>query len=537
MVTVLALAAIGAILVVASLSLARNATSGSGHEARGAVALQAADAGVSAYMARLAHDPDYHLTFVDPAEDPRVPAGGGAAVGPGEAWPGGAWTYAGSPVSFAELHDVSARYGTAEYGLRVYTDAQAGPDAITIQSLGRVGGDRPDPLSRAVQVRVRPATLARFQMVSDASITLAESVSTDGQIYSNDDVNHRGTATGPLYAQGTVCDEGSGAGLLDIVTRDGSTPCAGVSETGDFPGGAFDSVSSPSISDELSGPVDLDRFEEARLALRAAAQSGGLYFDSTTASTGGLLEGLLGTLGLAGWMAQLLEDPAGGPGQIRVYPIVNLDIPLVSTVLDLLGLSLPVALPVLGCGETYDLPDNGAVYFEQSVVVSSKLEASLLCGGDSVLGSAESVVDGEVTIGSGHDIQIGGDITYAATGDNVLGLLAERDVGISALAIDADDPLGSDIQVRAASVAIDGEWRTGLPVGIAVPIVAPEGLLHGTLSYTGMMGTRQGFDVSQYQATELVYDPSLAELPPPFFPSFDGGFVAGYWREVEPPAA
>ena len=532
-VTTVLLCAVLAVLVTMSLTLANSATSGSGHEARGAVALQAADAGVNRYMARLATDSGYTMEFVDPAEDARVPTAGGAAVQPGQPWPGGTWTYAGAPSTRTTLQ-TGSRFGRTDYSLRVYPEA--GGDAVTVQSVGRVGADTPKPLSRAVQVRIQPGSFASFQIVSDKAITISAATRTDGKVYSNEDVNHRGTADGPLYAQGNVCDQGTDVAiLLGIITSDTGQPCGGVSEAAQFEHGAYDEDSLPSIDDEIPGPIDFDRFETARQSVRTAALNGGLYISGSSASTGGLLETLLGALGLTGYMAQLEENPSG-PGRIRVYPIINLDIPLVSPLLNLLGLSLPVNLPLLGCPVTYDLPANGAVYFEQTVVVSTKLEASLLCGGQSLLGGQPSVVDGEVTIASGGDIQIGGDIQYAATGDNVLGLLAKDDLGISALAIGLSSVLANDLSFRGAAVAVGGEWRGGLPIGLAVPIVAPSGLLHADLTVTGMMGAREGFNLSQYQTTDLGYDPELDELPPPYFPTFDTGWTKGYWREVTPPA-
>jgi hypothetical protein len=409
-------------------------------------------------------------------------------------------------------------------------------NSVVVQSVGRVGADTPRPLSRAVQVRLQPGSLASFQVLSDESITISATTHTDGKVYSNGDVNHRGTADGPLYAQGRVCDQGQdNALLLGIITSDPAESCGSVSETSQFPNGAYDGHSLPPIEDEIPGPVDFDKFEAARLAVKAAAQNGGVYINSTTASSGGLLEGLLGALGLSGYMATFEENPSG-PGHMTVYPIINLDIPLVSPLLNLLGLALPVNLPLLGCPTTYDIPANGAVYFEQTVVVSTKLEASLLCGGKSLLGGQTSVVDGEVTIASGADIQIGGDVRYAATGDNVLGLLAKDNIGISALAIGLSSVLANDLDFRGAAVAAGGQWRGGLPIGLAVPIVAPSGLLHADLTVTGMMGAREGFNLSQYQTTDLSYDPALDELPPPYFPTFDTGWTKGYWREVTPPA-
>ena len=314
-VTTVLLCAVLAVLVTMSLTLAKSATSGSGHEARGAVALQAADAGVNRYMARLASDSGYTMKFVDPAEDARVPTAGGAAVPPGQPWPGGTWTYAGAP---ADAHHPADRLALRR-GPTTHCASTPRP-AATRSRCSRSGAwapTRPSPLSRAVQVRIQPGSFASFQILSDESLTISASTRTDGKVYSSGDINHRGTADGPLYAQRDACDQGADVAiLLGIITSDNSQPCGGVTETSQFEHGAYDARSLPSITDELPGPIDFDAFEQARLAVRTAAMDGGLYINGSSASTGGLLETLLGALGLTGYMAQLEENPSG-PGRIR----------------------------------------------------------------------------------------------------------------------------------------------------------------------------------------------------------------------------
>jgi hypothetical protein len=263
-VTAVLLCAVLAVLVTMSLALAKSASSGSGHEARAAVALQAADAGVNRYLARLASDSGYATKYVDPAEDPRIPTAGGAAVQPGQPWSGGTWTYAAAPTTRTALHDATARFGATDYSLRIYPEAGT-TNVVTVQSVGRVGANTPNPLSRAVQVRLQPGSLASFQIVSDESITISAATRTDGKVFSNEDVNHRGTADGPLYAQGHVCDQGTDVAiLLGIITSDTAQPCGGVSETAQFEAGAYDGDSLPSVDDEIPGPIDFDRFETAR---------------------------------------------------------------------------------------------------------------------------------------------------------------------------------------------------------------------------------------------------------------------------------
>lgn len=509
-VSALALTAILAILVTLGFSLAGNATGGSGHEARSAVALQAADAGVNQYMARLVDDRFYYTHFVDPAEDPRIPVAGGDPVLPGVAWPGGAWTYAGPPQTWTELQGPGARYGTSAYSLRVFPPGP-GSDVVTIQAAGRVGGDTPNPLIRAVEARLEPTNVSDFQMVSDRDITYGSGATTNGKIYSNGDINHRGTVGEELYAAGEICKEGSDSDLLGlgILTSTHPNPCS-TSGASSFPDGAYDSVSTPGFDDKVQVPIDFSRFEEARLAVKDAAQNGGIYRKKT------------GSVLATAWFLRFRDD-----GRVDIHPIISL-----------LGIGMPleVTTPLLGCGETLEIPSNGAMYFEEPVLVSSNLALSMLCNGSTVdLGSRPSVVDGRVTVASSDKVLIGGNITYETSGDDVLGLIARHDVVISALAVNLDQVVGNDLTIRAASIAVQGEWRTYLPLGLGLPGNLG-GLLHDHLDYTGMQATKGGFDISQYQTSEFHYDETLRELVPPYFPIFEGSWRSAYWREITPPA-
>jgi hypothetical protein len=510
-VSALALTAILAILVTLGFSLAGSATGGSAHEARSSVALQAADAGVNQYMARLVDDRYYYSHFVDPAEDPRIPVGGGEPIPPGVAWPGGAWTYASGPSqTWAQLHDASARYGTSQYSLRVFPPA-AGSDVVTIQAVGRVGADRPNPLVRAVEVRLEPTNVSDFQMISDRDITYGSAATTNGKVYSNGDINHRGSATAGLYAKSQICDQGDDFDLLGlgILTTTHPNPCSG-SEASGFAAGAFDNSTTPSFNDRVQVPIDFSRFEESRLEVKAAAQNGGIYRKRT------------GGLRADAWFLRFRDD-----GKVDIHPIIGL-----------LGIGMPleVTAPLLGCGETLNVPANGAMYFEEPVLVSSNLALSVLCNGSTVnIGTRPSVVDGRVTVGSSDKIMIGGNISYEQDGDDVLGLIARHDVVISALAVNLNQGLGNDLSIRAASIAVQGEWRTYLPLGLGLPGNLG-GLLHDHLEYKGMQATKAGFDISQYQSMEFSYDDTLRELRPPYFPIFEGSWRSAYWREITPPA-
>ena len=168
------------------------------------------------------------------------------------------------------------------------------------------------------------------------------------------------------------------------------------------------------------------------------------------------------------------------------------------------------------------MPTNGAMYFEQSVVVGDGSTLSDDCGG---VGPRPSVVNGRVTVATSSDqnLYVGGDIAYAAEGDDVLGLISGREVIIAEYV-----PL--DLTWRAASLAQNGRWRTnrGSPRN-------PNP--HGRMHYIGAQATREGGYASMFREREYEYDETLQRLRPPFYPVLEGAWSTRYWREVAAPGA
>ena len=67
--------------------------------------------------------------------------------------------------------------------------------------------------------------------------------------------------------------------------------------------------------------------------------------------------------------------------------------------------------PTCGAPTTYNVPTNGAIYSNETVII----------GGT---GTAASTVNGRVTVTSNNDIVIGNNITYQPGTNSVLGLVA-----------------------------------------------------------------------------------------------------------------
>ena len=470
LITTIAITGILALLVLASLSFARSSTQQTARQGRTDIALQVADAGINEYESRLVEDPRYYDHWVDRAEDPRIDPYG-AVHAPGTAWtPGVSWTYAGPSQTWSQIQD--ARFGTAAYSLRVTAPA-AGSDLVTIQSTGQSGRNSPKPVTRSVQSQIHPSSIADFQIISNATIKYGSTATTTGKLYSAGDINHQGVAEAPAYAQHYVCSS-------NYTNCPSSSVPASV-----FRAGAYDSATTPSFQKKFPTPIDFSHFTQSRLDIKDAAAAGGTAWNDPTASA---------------WLVQFLAD-----GRARVFRISGTSDP---------GQSLNT----IGCPTTINVPANGAMYFEQSVIVSDGTNKTDSCG--STVGPRDSVVNGRVTIASKGNVYVGGNISYAASGDDVLGLIAANEIIVTKYT-------PSVLNWRAASLAQSGQWRTyqGNPDGN-----------HSSMTYTGSQTTSDGGYASMFSNRTYDYDETLQRLRPPFYPILEGTWATYYWREVLPPS-
>ena len=470
LITTIAITGILALLVLASLSFARSSTQQTARQGRTDIALQVADAGVNEYESRLVEDPRYYDHWVDRAEDPRIDPYG-AVHAPGTAWtPGVSWTYAGPSQTWSQIQD--SRFGTAAYSLRV-SPPPAGSDLVTIQSTGQSGRNSPMPVTRSIQSQIHPSSIADFQIISNATIKYGSTARTTGKLYSSGDINHQGVAEAPAYAQHYVCSSNS-------------TNCSSSNVPSSvFRAGAYDSATTPSFQKKFPTPIDFSHFTQSRLDIKDAAEAGGTAWDNPTASA---------------WEVQFLAD-----GRARVFKITNTSDP---------GQSLST----IGCPTTVNVPANGAMYFEQSVIVSDGTNKTDACS--ATVGPRASVVNGRVTIASKGNVYIGGNISYAASGDDVLGLIAANEIIVTKYT-------PSVLTWRAASLAQSGQWRTyqGNSDGN-----------HSSMTYIGSQTTSDGGYASMFDSRTYEYDDTLQRLRPPFYPILEGTWATYYWREVLPPS-
>ena len=126
-------------------------------------------------------------------------------------------------------------------------------------------------------------------------------------------------------------------------------------------------------------------------------------------------------------------------------------------------------------------------------------------------------VNGRVTVGSGQDIVVAGNIAPVTAGDDVIGLVAYSDLWVAAYA-------PNTLTWNAAVLVQTNTWHS-------------TGASHGAgsvMTFTGSAATATGGSFSEYASRIYAYDPNLQFLSPPWFPSIDDTYTVAFFREVAP---
>ena len=146
----------------------------------------------------------------------------------------------------------------------------------------------------------------------------------------------------------------------------------------------------------------------------------------------------------------------------------------------------------------HTVPSNGAIYTDVDAIVSGP-------------------VNGRVTVGSGQNIVVAGNIAPVTGGDDVIGLVAYSDLGVAAYAPN----------VLTWNAAILVETNTSRSTGASHRAGS-------VMTFTGSAATATGGSFDEYASRIYAYDPNLRFLPPPWFPSIDDTYTTAFFREVKP---
>ena len=182
------------------------------------------------------------------------------------------------------------------------------------------------------------------------------------------------------------------------------------------------------------------------------------------------------------------------------------------------------AAPTCGAATTYNVPSNGAIYSDQTVVVGST--------------SAASTVNGRVTVTSGGDIVIGNSITYASGTYSVLGLNAEVDMVVAAWVAGqlGTSPTGN-LTVDAALIAQTGQFTDACGEGdsAACQSCSPTcSYWRQSVAFNGSVATDLGGSMSSFKSRSYNFDQNLLWLDPPWFPMIVNPYTVLLQREIVP---
>ncbi len=432
-----------ALLSVVAVTLVDTVTSETTRSARSLsndISYQAAEAGLDDYTAKLLDDHLYYLHTVAAGEATRRTTGG-TDVGAGSTWSSTpTWTY---PYGFNNWRNLANGY---QYSLEIFPpDASAGKQYIRILSVGRKQGTTSP--TRTIETLLRPSSVADFQMLADASISYGSAASTYGKVYSTGNVTHDGTAYANVYAEGRVY----GPPTL----RNGAR--------------TFDSASNPSIRTMIKSPVNFSDFLTSFVDIQRAAGYGGITLDNS---------------GVDAW--KLTFNSTGTVG--------------VQSCTKVSGNNVAQTAPSCGATTNYNVPSNGAIYVNQTAIVSG-------------------TVKGRVTVASNNDVVIAGNISYATSGVDVLGLVAKNDMVVAYYA-------PSTLTWSAATITQSGQWTDWC--GISGSGCGS----HSTMTFTGSTATKQGGSMSMFNSRTYNYDTTLLYLQPPWFPTVEDAYTVLVSRQL-----
>ena len=439
-----------------------------------ATALEAAEAGVDNYLSKLVDDNQYYLHDVAAGESTRQ---SGATTVAGSCSPSPtptAWTGQSATWTYPNGKDQWCPLGNGyEFNLQI-TAPTAGSQVADIVATGRKSGTTNN--YRTLEVQVRPSSVADFQMLADADISYGATATTYGKIYAGIDAGgHAHSINHQGTAYGNLYAEGNVTGSPNLV----GTPQAAI-YTG----------SAGTIRSQIKTPINFSNFTTSLTDIKRAADlnliSGQKVYDlnNTNYDVWKLTFNSNGTVAVQGCK----DSGSNSPEDVK---------PTTCT-------TQP--------NSPYPVPTNGAIYAQQSVMIS---DGTSSCGSPAITGNC---VNGRVTVASGNDIIIGDNLDYVQTGDDVLGLIAANEVIVAQWA-------PTNLNWRAATIAQSGQWRSAVS----------NQTHNGTMNFTGSTATYGGGYMSMYATRNYYYDPSLAYLQPPWFPTIDYAYTILLYRELPAP--
>ena len=455
--------------------------------ARQSDARAAAEAGIDSYISSLLLDNQYYLQYLAPGEATRKSTSTGGTVAsvlpPSSpaAWPtnyGRQWTYPNGKDAWVDLGNGYS------YDLQM-TPPQTGSNNtnyLQIVATGKANSGGTVEDRQVLQALIRPASVADFQMLSNATVTYGSDAVTTGKIYSAQNVNFQGKAYADIYAEGQVCLSSCGGQIFS-------------------PAKWYDKDSSPTIRSVITSPINFASFQVSLDDIsRAAKNAGGIYLPSDGSEDA----------------YELRFDTGNKVAYRKCNDAKNFS-----------GGKIPIEITKPTCSASWTsqtIPTNGAIYSDMPVLIG---DGTSTCYDPTLKKNLTNAdcVDGRVTVASNQDIVIGDDMGYQVDGTDVLGLMAKNDVFVAGWVANS----GASLTWRAAALAENGCWSEPQPAcdGQSVPNGG-----NGTMTYTGSSATYLGGAMDMFANRSYNYDATLQYLQPPWFPTLPQAYTILLYRNL-----
>ena len=521
LVTVIILMALLTAVSVSLLSLSTTDATQSRATVTSDGAYQAAEAGLNAYVADLTEDTGFFLDYMAKGEARRTYSGSQWPPTPGQnvsqnyalnpSWPRqAAWTYPTNITTDPGWRDTGNGY---QYLLEVF------PDPNSAQNTRIVAFGRPKPTAqhpasdkstyRAIETVVRSLSVSDFQMLTAANVGYGSNVTTSGLVYVGlDDSGGAHTLSYDGHATASILTENN----RNTVTTSGGSQSINITA----PAAVYAKNTTPSIRSLLRNPIYFsDLRATPQLTPPPGATMGAIQANAT--ATGLTLPAQDDNSGVIpdGWWLQFASN-----GTLTVLRCMHYQ------------------QTVNGSTRYYDFGDNDPTSF-----CSSYRTISLPAGGFDIYSQEDVIVTGTVngqvtvyTAGGGTatsgdqatsqgNIYIGGAISYAQPGQDVLGMIADNNVEISCW-----EP-SSSLTWRGATMALSGKWASADAWSYC-----SSGSRSGSMTYIGSSATYGGGSMGMFRGThDYQYDSTLRYLPPPDYPQIPASFTVVYQREIPVP--
>jgi hypothetical protein len=341
MVLVIFITAVLALLGVTLIEVVRTESDRSSQQVQRGASFQAAEAGIEDYISKIVDDRLYYVHYVHPGESTRREPGGTTISGGADevAWPFNlTWTY---PNNFDRWKQLPNGY---EYSLQIFPPLDSSGQ-MRILAMGRKQNATTD--TRMIETIIRPSSLADFYRVVNGNVGWGSGATTNGKIYANGNIDHDGTATANIYAEGQIT---------------GSTTLQNGAKK-------YDVDSNPNIRSQIKNPINFSSFITSFVDVERAAQSSGNRYDDASK---------------AAWR---ITFNSNGTFDIRSCTQTS-------------GKDIGDTLPTCGSSTNKPIPSNGAIYVAQSVVVSGTVNGRV-----SIASNDDVVVAGNISyVLAGDDV-------------------------------------------------------------------------------------------------------------------------------------